>query len=198
MAEPSTVRFGMDILDRMVEAVRRVRLRLEGATATLQAANLPHAVIGANAIRFWVEQAAPGAGRNTPNVDLLLRRADLPAAKEALTHLQFTWEMVPPKVLPPREAKRGADVLHFVVATENIHPTDPFPAPDVTEVEFTGKFHVLRLEPLVRMKVLANRRIDQVHLLDLIGAGAIDSSWLDRLPPEMALRLRTLLDNPNS
>jgi len=55
---------------------------------------------------------------------------------------------------------------------------------------------VINLEPLVRMKLTAFRRKDQVHILDMIDVGLVDASWRDRLPPELAERLQTLLDNP--
>jgi hypothetical protein len=53
------------------------------------------------------------------------------------------------------------------------------------------------LEAVVRMKLIANRRKDQVHLLDLIGIGLLDATWPVRLPPQLGTRLPQLLDAPN-
>ena len=50
---------------------------------------------------------------------------------------------------------------------------------------------------LVRMKLIAWRLKDRVHLQDLIGVGQIDATWPGRLPPVLAERLQQLLDNPN-
>jgi hypothetical protein len=61
-----------------------------------------------------------------------------------------------------------------------------------------GPFRVVDLEPLVRMKLASYRLKHQVHLLDMIEVGLIDSSWPTRFPPEIAERLQTLLDNPES
>jgi len=47
------------------------------------------------------------------------------------------------------------------------------------------------------MKLTAYRRKDQVHLLDLIGAGLVDQSWSTRFPAVLADRLQALLDDPN-
>lgn len=47
------------------------------------------------------------------------------------------------------------------------------------------------------MKLNSFRRKDQVHLLDMISLGLIDTTWLDRLVPEHAARLRQLLDDPD-
>ena len=55
---------------------------------------------------------------------------------------------------------------------------------------------MLSLEALVRMKLNSFRRKDQVHLLDLLSVGLIDSSWLARLVPAHAARLQELIDDP--
>ena len=47
------------------------------------------------------------------------------------------------------------------------------------------------------MKLTSFRRKDQVHLLDLISIGLIDSTWLDRLSPELKPRLQELLEDPD-
>jgi hypothetical protein len=57
---------------------------------------------------------------------------------------------------------------------------------------------VLTLESLLLMKLLSNRRKDQVHIQDLIAVRLIDSSWLPKLPPELAARLKQILDTPDS
>jgi hypothetical protein len=57
---------------------------------------------------------------------------------------------------------------------------------------------VVDLEPLVRMKLTSYRLKDRVHLLDMINVGLIDASWPSRFPPQLAERLQTLLDNPES
>jgi hypothetical protein len=40
------------------------------------------------------------------------------------------------------------------------------------------------------------RRKDQVHLLEMISAGLIDSSWPAKYEPELAERLQHLIDTP--
>jgi hypothetical protein len=48
------------------------------------------------------------------------------------------------------------------------------------------------------MKLASYRLKDRVHLLDMINVGLIDNTWPARFPPELAARLQTLLDNPDS
>ena len=47
------------------------------------------------------------------------------------------------------------------------------------------------------MKLMSNRRKDQVHVEDLIGVRLIDASWLSKLPPLLADRLKLILDTPD-
>ena len=68
--------------------------------------------------------------------------------------------------------------------------------PDLETTTQANDFRTVPLETLVRMKLNAFRRKDQVHLLDMISLGMIDESWLDRYPDHLRLRLKTLLDDP--
>ena len=47
------------------------------------------------------------------------------------------------------------------------------------------------------MKLNAFRRKDQVHILDMLSLGMIDTSWLDRYPEPLRQRLQQLLDDPD-
>ena len=71
----------LSLLDRMVVAVERVRDRLARATQALEAAGIPYAVIGGNAVAVWVATVDAAAVRNTADVDILLRRPDMRAAE---------------------------------------------------------------------------------------------------------------------
>ena len=71
--------------ERMIRAVEKVRERLRRAVAALEAAGVPYAVAGGNAVAAWVSRVDEAAVRNTQDVDILLRRADLPGAIAAMT-----------------------------------------------------------------------------------------------------------------
>jgi len=77
----------LSLLDRMVLAVERVRDRLKRASEALEAAGIPYAVVGGNAVAAWVATVDAAAVRNTQDVVILLRRSDLDAASAA--RLQF-------------------------------------------------------------------------------------------------------------
>ena len=62
---------------RMSDAVAKVRARLLHAAACLREAGVPYAVVGGNAVAAWVSRVDEAAVRNTRDVDIRLRRADL-------------------------------------------------------------------------------------------------------------------------
>ena len=59
------------------------------STAALEAAGIPYAVIGGNAVAAWVSKVDPGAARNTVDVDIMVNRADFDAVKTALANAGF-------------------------------------------------------------------------------------------------------------
>ena len=92
---------------------------------------------------------------------------------------------------------KARDAVHVVFAGEKVTADSLALSPDVTEIDSSGAFHVVDLEPLVRMKLTSYRLKDRVHLLDMIGVGLIDATWTSRLPAELVARLQVLLDNPD-
>jgi hypothetical protein len=182
----------------MVRAVERVRQRLLRAAAALEAAAVPYAVIGGNAVAAWVARVDEAAVRNTADVDLLLRRADLAAATSALSQVGFVPCGVAGVTLFLDGPEAGPrDALHVIFAAEKVQADYPLPAPDVAEAEQGDQFRILSLEALVRMKLTSFRDKDRVHLRDLIDVGLVDSSWTGRLPEALADRLQEILDNPD-
>ena len=67
-----------------VMAVDRVERRLRQVTAALDAAGIPYAVVGGNAVATWVGRVNPSATRATRDVELLVRRADLDRITQAM------------------------------------------------------------------------------------------------------------------
>ena len=184
--------------ERMIRAVEKVRERLLRAAEVLDQNGIPYAVAGGNAVAAWVSRVDEAAVRNTQDVDILLRRADLDAAAAALSSAGFTFRHVAgvDMFLDGPDAK-VRDSVHVVMAAEKVRPDYVLPAPDVTESESAEGFTVLSLEALVKMKLTSFRDKDRTHLRDLIDVGLIDRSWLEVLPPQLAARLQELLDDPD-
>jgi hypothetical protein len=195
----ATVGMGWDILDRMERAVAKVRERLLRATAALNQAGVPYAVVGGNAVASWVATVDEGAVRNTRDVDILVRRDDLPAVTAALEHAGFiAGKLLDVVMFRDGDQGKPSEAVHLLFAGERTRPDHLLPAPEIETVDDPANFRVIILDPLVRMKLMSNRRKDQVHLEDLINVGLIDASWLTRLPPELADRLKQILDTPDA
>src|SRR4051794_8983522 len=80
--------------DRMIRAVEKVRDRLRRAARALDAAKVPYAVAGGNAVAAWVSRVDEAAVRNTRDVDILLRRTDLDSARRVLESAGFIYRRV--------------------------------------------------------------------------------------------------------
>ncbi len=185
----------------MVIAVERVRDRLLRASAALESAGVPYAVAGDNAVAAWVSTVDPAAVRNTQDVDILLRRADLDAAAKALEGAGFLRRHVAGiEMFLDGPDTKARDAVHVVMENEKVRAEYGDPAPDVTDSARPGegKVLILSLEALVRMKLTSYRDKDRTHLRDMLEVGLIDQSWTARLPAELAARLQHLIDTPES
>jgi hypothetical protein len=184
--------------ERALMAAEKVKERLRRSTRALDVAGVPYAVAGGNAVAEWVGRIDEDAIRNTRDVDLLVRRTDLPAARAALEAAGFVYYHlldIDTFIDGPQGKPSGG--IHILFAGEKVRPDDEHTLPDLDESERAVEFQVTTLDALVRMKLIAYRRKDQVHLLDLIGVGLLDGTWPARLPPPLGARLQQLLDDPN-
>src|SRR5215212_725153 len=172
--------------ERMSNAVEKVRQRLLRTARALDEAGVPYAVAGGNAVAAWVSRVDEAAVRNTQDVDILLRRADLERAKVALQQSGFIFRHIKSidLFLDGADAK-ARDAVHIVFAAEKVKPDYVTAAPDVSEIERAEQFRLLSLEALVRMKLTSFRDKDRVHLRDLIDVGLVDASWLGKVPPAL-------------
>jgi hypothetical protein len=183
---------------RMIEAVEAVRERACRATAALRNAGIPYAVVGGNAVAAWVARVDRAAVRNTQDVDILVRRTDFEAVTRALESVGFMYHNIMNVdcfIDGPHGSPR--DAVHLVFAGEKVRANYACPSADVSDAIPAEDYSVLSLDALVRMKLNSFRRKDQVHLLDLLDVGLIDSTWLSRLLPEHAARLQQLIDDPD-
>jgi len=172
-------------------AIERIRQRLRRTTAALEAAGIPYAVVGGNAVAAWVGRVDPGATRATRDVDILVRRADAARITAALTALGYSREDLRDLVLfiDPDEPSRRSGV-HLVWAGERIRPSYVEPSPTVEEAVLDPEgFWVLDLPALVRMKLTSFRPIDQVHIMDMAAVGLITDVVRASLPDELRTRL---------
>jgi hypothetical protein len=183
--------------ERMSNAIEKVRQRLLRAAHALKKAKIAYAVADGNAVAAWVSRVDETAVRNTQDVDILLRRTDLPAARLALEQAGFVYRHAASMdmFLDGPDAK-ARDAVHIVFASEKVRPEYAITAPDVSDSEETETFRLVSLEALIKMKLTSFRDKDRVHVRDLIEVGLVDASWLHGLPDSLRPRLQELLDHP--
>ncbi len=198
MADMSFHLTGEALWRRMDRVVEKIQERLELTARTLEQAGIPYAIIGGHAVRAWVAQADEAAVRTTRDVDILLRRADFPAAKVAMEAVGFVHRHAAgiERFLDGPNAK-ARDAVHVLFSGEKVLPEYLLPTPDVSESELIQNHRTLPLEALVRMKLNSFCDKDRMHVRDMIEVELVDESWCERLPSELAARLQELLDNPN-
>jgi hypothetical protein len=190
---------GPYVFERMFGAMEKVRERLDRACQALSEAEVPYAVVGGNAVAAWVSTRDEGAMRTTQDVDILLRREDADRATIALESAGFKRESVMDVTmfLDGPDGK-PSQAVHVIWAGQKVKEAYVSHAPTPDESRLIAGKQVIDLVELVRMKLTSFRRKDQVHVLDLIGVGLIDDSWLSRLDqPLLAERLKSLLDDPD-
>jgi hypothetical protein len=189
--------------ERIEHGIEKVRQRLLRATDALCKARISYAVAGEHAVAAWVSRVDETAVRNTRDVDILLRRRDLQAAREALESAGFTHRQVTMlgqggtmDIFLDGPNARVRDALHILWACEKVKDASPAESPDVDQAKDTGEFQLINLPALVTMKLTSFRDKDRMHLRDLIDVGLVDESWLKKLPLELAARLKQIVDNP--
>jgi hypothetical protein len=187
-----------DIFARYERALNEIEQRKSRITSALAGATVPYALVGGQAVIAWVSTVDPAAVRTTKDVDILLRREDLPRAKQAAAAAGFDYfEIMGVGMFLERDDPNPKKAVHIVWAGQFVKPGEPLPAPSIDAAAILGQGEsVVSLEWLVKMKLTAWRLHDQVHLRDLLDVGLIDASWCERLPPELAARLQHLIDTP--
>src|SRR6266849_2950584 len=137
--------------ERALMAAEKVKERLRRATKALDAAGVPYAVVGGNAVAEWVARIDEDAIRNTRDVDLLIRRADLAAARVALEAAGFVYhQLLDVDMFIDGPQGRPSEAVHILYAGEKVKPEYEHASPDLDESERASEFQVTTLPALVR------------------------------------------------
>ena len=125
-------------------AAEKVKERLRRATRALDAAGIPYAVAGDSAVAEWVGRIDEDAVRNTRDVDLLIRRADLAGAQAALEAAGFVYHRLLDMdtfIDGPQGKPSGG--IHILFAGEKVR-RDECHLPDIDESEWAVLIQRLR------------------------------------------------------
>lgn len=191
---PQLVKFTWD---RVILAVERVRTRLNKCVHALEAAQIPFAVAECQAVRTWIDRVEPSATRYSPEIELLINRADILSAAVALNDAGLQQQEINGRIaFVESEQPAARDAVHIIFAREKIRPEYELAAPDLSNIDREGDYPILGLRELAQMKLTSFRTKDQMHLRDLIDIGLLDASWPERFPESLGTRLQFLLDHP--
>jgi hypothetical protein len=176
-------------------ALDEVTRRLQAITDALDGHAVPYALVGGQAVAVWVATKDPAAVRTTKDVDILLRREDLPAARAAANSVQMDYfEVMGVGMFLDRADPNPRHAVHLLWAGERVRPNYVLPSPSIDErQDFDDGMQVVSLSGLVRMKLLSYRDQDRVHLRDMIDVALVGREMLEGLPDELAQRLDALL-----
>jgi hypothetical protein len=177
-------------------ALDDVTARLQRICRALGEASVPFALVGGQAVALWVASRDPAAVRTTKDVDILLRRDDLPQARAAASPAGMDYfEVLGVGMFLDRDDPNPRHAVRLIWAGEKVRPEYELPSPAIDDrQELSLGIPVVSLAGLVRMKLLANRDEDRVHLRDLIDVGLVGREGIEGLTPELAERLGALLD----
>ena len=174
-------------LDDVTDRLRRIAQALNGKS-------VPYAVVGGQAVALWVATREPAAVRTTKDVDLLVRREDLPQARAAALSVEMDYfEVLGVGMFLDRKDPNPRHAVHLVWAGEKVRPEYEWPSPTIDEQGEIAGIHTVSLPGLVRMRLMSNRDQDRVHLRDMIDVGLVGRDLVAELPPDLAARLEALL-----
>ena len=174
-------------LDDVTDRLHRITGRAEGNS-------VPYAWWAGTAVALWVATKEPAAVRTTKDMDILIRRDDLPQARAAALSVGMDYfKVMGVGMFLDRQAPNPRHAVRLVWAGEKVRPEYDSPSPDVDQRQTISDISAVSLLGLALMKLLANRDQDRVHLRDMIDVGLVDRDMIDQLPASLAKRLESLL-----
>jgi hypothetical protein len=174
---------------RAVEAHEKyLRNLLESLCQVLETVRVDHRIVGGMAAFLHVDACDPMAARLTPNVDLAIRRSDLPVASQAIIALGL--ECRYDEGMAVLSSAPTTTAGHLLFAGEQVRPRYLFPVPDFSPATFTEQgFPLIPTADLVHMKLTSLRLVDKTHIIDLDSVGLITPEIENALPDILHERL---------
>ncbi len=173
--------------EKRLEQLYDLASRLDAA---LVAAGIEYRVIGGLATYLYVEQASPDAGRLTKDIDITVRREDLPSIQKAVEPFGLSYRHVAGiDMLVQVDQPSTRRAIHMVFTGEKVRPEYSEPAPPLGASRVLDGLRVIDLPDLVRMKLTSFRLKDQTHIKDMDEAGIITPDIEQLLPIELRARL---------
>lgn len=140
---------------------------------------------------LYVEAVDADAGRLTRDIDVIMRRGDLPRLIEGIGAFGLHHEIADGReMLVQTGAPSARRAVHLLFTGEKVRPHYPEAVPDLGEVREMRGVRVIPLLHLIRMKLTSFRAKDEAHLKDLDEAGLITADIESALSPVLRERLQ--------
>jgi hypothetical protein len=153
------------------------------------AAGLDYAVVGGLATYLYVEEREPDAGRLTRDIDIVVRRADLPAIAQAVKPFGLEYRHVAGVDMLLQKGQSARRAVHLVFSGEKVREQYPEATPEMSPPRILRGVRLVPAEDLIRMKLSSFRLKDRMHLKDLDDAGVITAEIVESLGEEHRARL---------
>jgi hypothetical protein len=162
----------------------------ERVKKAFDAAGIEYRVVGGLATYLYVEEAEPDAGRLTKDIDITVRRADLPRIAEAVEPFGLEYRHTAGLDMLVQKGKPSARrAVHMIFDGEKVRPGDAEPVPKLGAGRTIQGIPVIPMAALVTMKLISFRLKDQTHLKDLDEQGLITPEIEASLSPVLRERL---------
>ena len=173
--------------EERVEQLFDLAERVEKAFAS---AGLDYRVVGGLAAYLYVEEADPDAGRLTKDIDIVVRRADLPKIAEAVEPFGLQYGHVAGiDMLVQAGAPSARRAVNMIFTGEKVRPEYSETVPELGSFRTIREVRLVPLADLIRMKLTRFRLKDQMHIKDLEEAGLITPEIEAGLPAVLRERL---------
>lgn len=157
-------------------------------------AGIDYRVVGGLATYLYVEEAAPDAGCLTKDVDIAVRRADLPRIETAVAPFGLRYRhTLGVDMLVQADAPSARRAVRLLFTGERIKEDLPEPTPGLGEGRTINGIRLMALEQLLVMKLTSFRLKDQTHINDLQEAGLITQEIERTVPAALRDRLQQVL-----
>lgn len=167
---------------------------LQKLTSPLEQAGVPHELVGGLAVFLHVENADSTHSSLTRDIDIMIRRDDLPRVVAIAEERGFRFRhSAGLDMLLYGETNRAVNAVHLLFAGERIKESqvEAHPALRPVRASLHGQdFLVIPVVDLVRMKLSSFRDKDRVHIRGMDAAGLITETVELALGDELRARLR--------
>ncbi|HWR54162.1 MAG TPA: hypothetical protein VN428_23835 [Bryobacteraceae bacterium] len=162
---------------------------------TMQDSGADYRIVGGISVFLHIAQVDPTHARLSRDIDIAVKRGDLPSIQAAAERNGFEYKQEPKHgqdtftLIDRQNGKPRADV-HLIMAGEKAREDHPEPVPPIGEICLTADgVKIAPLFDVVHMMLSSYRLKDRVHVQDMDSSGLINGEVESRLSRVLRDRL---------